>query len=74
MKTLKDIKVSDHLFYLVLTYLDETGYKPIYKRHLETYNENGRPMFSLRTIPYDIFIELVDEAVIYFKNQSKEIK
>ena len=71
MKTLKDIKVSDHLFYLVLAYLDETGCEPIYKRHLETY-ENGRPMFSLRTVSYDIFIELVDEAVIYFKKQSNK--
>ena len=72
MKTLKDIKVSDHLYYLVLAYLDETGCEPIYKRHLETYGTNGRPMFSLLSVSYDIFVELVDEAIIYFKNQSKK--
>lgn len=70
MKQLKDKKVSDHLFYFVLAYLDETDYNPIYDRHLEQYNEDGRPRFSLRDVEYSIFKELVDEAVVYFKNQT----
>lgn len=70
MKQLKDKQVSDHLFYLVLAYLDETDCKPIYDRHLEQYNEDGRPRFSLRDVEYSVFEELIDEAIKHFKNQS----
>lgn len=72
MKQLKDKQVSDHLFYLVLAYLDETNCKPIYDRHLERYDERGRTMFSLRDIEYSDFIALVSEAVEYFKTQSED--
>lgn len=72
MKQLKDKKVSDHLFYLVLAYLDDVDCKPIYDRHLERYDERGRPMFSLRDIEYSDFIALVSEAVEYFKTQSED--
>ena len=71
MKQLKDKQVSDHLFYLVLAYLDETDWDPVYNRNLEQYNEDGRPRFSLRDVEYSIFEELVDEAVVWFKGQTK---
>ncbi|MBO7451720.1 MAG: hypothetical protein J6U54_15355 [Clostridiales bacterium] len=71
MKQLKDKQVSDHLFYLVLAYLDETDRKTVYERHLEQYNEDGRPRFSLRDVEYSVFESLVDEAVVWFKSQTK---
>jgi len=72
MKQLKDKQVSDHLFYLVLAYLDETDWKPVFNRHLEQYNEDGRPVVSLmRSVEYSVFEELIGEAVVWFKSQTK---
>jgi hypothetical protein len=74
MRQLKDKQVSDHLFYLVLAYLDETNNEPIIRRNLGTVFDNDdflhRLKFSLIDIEYSIFEELVDEAIVYFKQQT----
>lgn len=76
MKQLKDKKVSDHLFYLVLAYLDETNNEPIIRRNLGTIDNDDflhRLKFSLIDIEYSVFIELVSEAIEYFKSQTEDI-
>ena len=74
MKEIKDKFVSDHLFYLVLAYLDATDYEPIYKRKLEKYESNlTPPIFSLTWVDYSVFKELVSEAVSYFESKSEDI-
>ena len=76
MKQLKDKKVSDHLFYLVLAYLDETNNEPIIRRNLGTIDNDDflhRLKFSLIDIEYSVFVELVSEAIEYFKSQTENI-
>ena len=74
MKELKDKFVSDHLYYLVLQYINDTEFEPIYKRHLERYESNlTPPTFSLSWVDYSVFKELVSEAVSYFESKSEEI-
>lgn len=78
MKALKDKFVSDHLWYMVLAYLQEVKYKWVYDRHLERYDETlpihqRFPMFHLGWLDYEQFQELVKDAVEHFQNQTEDI-
>lgn len=78
MKPLKDKFVSDHLWYMVLSYLNEVRYKWVYDRHLERYDETvpvhrRLPMFKLEWLNYEQFKELVKDAVEHFENQTEDI-
>lgn len=78
MKALKDKFVSDHLWYLVLAYLNQVKFKWVYDRHLERYDESvpihrRLPMFKLEWLDYGQFQELVKDAVEHFQNQTEDI-
>ena len=55
MKEILNKKVSEHLYYLVLAYLDEADVK------------KDKP---LREVTYAEFEQLVDEACLYFLDKS----
>ena len=71
MKTLKDKFVSDDLWYLVLAYIHDTGFKVVEK--WIRYDERGFPMFHLEWLTYKEFSQLAKDAVEFFLNQSQEI-
>ena len=78
MTPLKDKFVSDHLWYLVLSYLNQVHFKWVYDRHLERYDESvpihrRLPMFKLEWLDYEQFQELVKDAVEHFQNQTEDI-
>jgi len=78
MKALKDKFVSDHLWYLVLSYLHQVKFKWVFDRHLERYDESlpihqRFPQFQLEWLTYDQFQELVKDAVEHFQNQTEDI-
>ena len=71
MKTLKDKFVSDNLWYLVLAYMHDTGYKVVEK--WTRYDERGFPVFHLGWLTYEEFSQLAKDAVDFFLNQSQGI-
>lgn len=74
MKTLKDKFVAPHLWYMVLAYLHETGFQIVYDNHWETYDEKtGMPKFMLGWLNHEQFKYVVQTAVKYFIDQSKDI-
>ena len=80
MKVLKDKFVSDHLWYMVLAYLNQVRYKWVYDRHLERYDYDDSvpphqrfPQFKLEWLTYEQFQELVKDAVEYFIGCSEDI-
>lgn len=74
MKTLKDKFVSPHLWYVVLAYLHESRFQIVYDNHWETYDkESGHPLFYLEWLNYEQFRTVVDAAIKWFLDQSKDI-
>lgn len=80
MKALKDKFVSDHLWYMVLAYLNQVRFKWVYDRHLERYDydesvpANQRfPQFKLEWLTYEQFQELVNDAVQFLLDQTEDI-
>ena len=74
MKALKDKFVSPHLWYMVLAYLHESNFQIVYDNKWETYDEKtGLPQFSLEWLNYEQFCAVVDAAVKWFLDQSKDI-
>ena len=71
MKALKDKFVPDQLWYLVLAYMHDTGFKVVEK--WTKYDERGLPVFHLGWLTYDEFSQLAKDAVEFFLNQSQEI-
>ena len=80
MKEIKDKFVSDHLWYMVLAYLNQVRFKWVFDRHLEKYDDNEpepqrsmHPKFQLGWLNYEQFTELVNDAVKHFTEQAKDI-
>ena len=74
MKTLKDKFVSEHLWYMVLAYLHDTKFQIVYDNKWETYDEKtGMPQFTLGWLNHEQFKYVVQTAVKYFIDQSKDI-
>lgn len=71
MKPLKDKFVSGHLWYLVIVYMHDAGFKVVEK--WTRYDEKIFPMFHLEWLTYDEFSRLAKDAVDVFLNQSQEI-
>lgn len=71
MKTLKDKFVSEHLWYLVLAYMHDTGFKVVEK--WAKHDERGLPVFHLDWLTYEEFSQLAKDAVEFFLKQSQEI-
>ena len=74
MKEFKDAFINDNVHYFLLGYINETNFEPIYKRHLEKYDEKtGRPMFKSNWLTKEQVFELLQEALEYYKKTSEEI-
>ena len=80
MKALKDKFVSDHLWYMVLAYLNQVRFKWVYDRHLERYDYDESvpvcqrfPQFQLEWLTYEQFQELVKDATQFLLDQSEDI-
>ena len=80
MKALKDKYVSDHLWYMVLTYLHQVKFQWVYDRHLERYDYDETvpphrrfPQFQLGWLTYEQFQELVKDATQFLLDQSVDI-
>ena len=80
MKELKDKFVSDHLWYMVLGYLHDTGFKWVFDRHLERYDYDESvplhqrfPQFQIEWLTYEQFQELARDAVEFLLGQSEDI-
>lgn len=74
MKTLKDKFVSPHLWYMVLAYLHESKFQIVYDRKWATYdNVSGFPQFQLGWLNYEQFCTVVEAAINWFLDQSKDI-
>lgn len=72
MKTLKDKFVSDHLWYLVLAYMHDTGFKCV-EKWTRYDKKTGLPEFHLEWLTYEEFAELANDAVKFFLGESKDI-
>lgn len=73
MKALDDKLVRDDLWHVVLGYIVENDYKPVFDRKLEKYDERNRPMFKMEWLSYEQYKELLNEAVKYFLDGSLDI-
>ena len=74
MKEFKDALILDNVHYFLLGYLHDTGFEPIYRRKLEKYDEkSGFPIFKSSWLTKDQVFELLQEAIEYYKNNTKEI-
>ena len=72
MKELKDKFGSPHLWYLVLAYMHDTGFKCIEK--WTKYDKvNGLPEFHLEWLTFEEFSQLSTDAVKFFLEQSEDI-
>ena len=74
MKEFKDALISDNIHYFLLGYLHDTKFEPIYKRKLEKYDEKtGFPQFRTEWLTKEQVFELLQEALDFYKNDTKEI-
>lgn len=72
MKILEDKFVSDHLWYLVLAYMHDAGFKVVEK--CARYDEKtGLPEFHLGWLTYEEFSQLAKDAMDFFLGQSEDI-
>lgn len=74
MKEFKDAFIRDNAHYFLLGYLHDTDFEPIYRRHLEKYDEkSGLPIFKSSWLTKDQVFELLKEALEYYENTTENI-
>lgn len=80
MKEIKDRFVRSNAWYFIIGYLNDTRYEPILSRHLEKYDENIKDMyghptwrFYMEDMDFELFKELLQEAIEYYASGALEI-